>query len=324
MVDIESAIVSRSKKKGVKRFVKKKLDTKTIKPKENKKKKKPVKRFVEKKKIVKKNKEKRPKQSSTLQLRNEMDIAMDFATRAYKKFDKMIKSIILFGSTIKQNTVPGSDIDIIIVLDDAMIKWDQELIAWYREELDKVLRANPYQRDLHINTIKLTTWWDDLMKGDPVIVNVLRYGEALLDMAGFFAPLKALLINGKIKSTPEAIYNCLQRAPVHFARSKIAELNAIEGLYWAMVDSAQAALISANIPPASPEHIPIDLKETFVYSKRLNLKYVLWYRDLLFLHKKISHGEIHDLKGVEIDMWQERTQDFMRVMAQLVKELVER
>ena len=53
------------------------------------------------------------------------------------------------------------------------------------------------------------------------------------------------------------------------------------------------------------------------------MKYVLDYRDLLILHKRIMHGEITDLKGVEIDKWQEKTEDFMKTMAQLVKELIE-
>ncbi len=258
----------------------------------------------------------------SLQLKNESEIAMDFATKLYKKYNKMIKSVVLFGSSVKQTSTAGSDIDIIIILDDVSIKWDQELIAWYREELDKLLRANPYQKHLHINTIKLSTWWEDLMRGDPVVINVIRHGEAMIDLAGFFEPLKYLLVKGKIKSTPEAIYNCLQRAPQHILRSKAAELNSIEGLYWAMVDSAHAALIAANVPPASPEHISIDLKETFVNAGKLKMKYTLWYRDLLMLHKKISHGDINDLKGVEIDMWQDRTEDFMKTMAKLVNEYV--
>jgi predicted nucleotidyltransferase/uncharacterized protein (UPF0332 family) len=259
-----------------------------------------------------------PSKYPSLKLKNESEIALDFATKAYQKFDKMIKSVILFGSSVKQSAVPGSDVDIVLVIDDASIKWDQQLIAWYREELDKIMRANPYQRNLHINTIRLTTWWEDLMRGDPVIMNILRYGEPILDMAGFFEPLKFLLVSGKMKSTPEAIYNCLQRAPMHFTRSKMSELNSIEGLYWAMVDSAHAALIAADIPPASPEHISMDLKEAFVSKGKLKMKYVIWYRDLLFLHKKIAHGEITDLKGVEIDDWQTKTEEFMRVMAQLV------
>ena len=274
------------------------------------------------KKISKKKIKIDKKNIPTLQLKSEIKIAMDFATKVYKKFEKSIKSVILFGSTVKQTAVAGSDIDIIIILDDVSIKWTQELIAWYREELDKILRTNPYQKSIHINTIKLSTWWEDLIKGDPVVINILRYGEAMIDMAGFFEPLKFLLIKGKIKSTPEAVYNCLQRAPTHIARSKASELNSIEGLYWAMVDSAHAALIAANIPPASPEHIPVDLRENFVNTGRLKMKYAVWYRDLLMLHKKISHGEIRDLKGVEIDDWQEKTEEFLDVMARLVKEII--
>ena len=295
-----------NKKKSIKKVSERKISKKFGKKKSKQ----------EKSKIDKKN-------TPTLQLKSESEIAMDFATKVYRKFNKIIKSVILFGSTVKQTSVAGSDIDIIIILDDVSIKWDQELIAWYREELDKILRKNPYQKSLHINTIKLSTWWEDLIRGDPVIINILRYGEAMIDLAGFFEPLKFLLIQGKIKSTPEAIYNCLQRAPTHIARSKTSELNSIEGLYWAMVDSAHAALIAANVPPASPEHVPVDLKETFVNTGKLKIKYAVWYRDLLILHKKISHGEIKNLKGVEIDDWQEKTEEFLRVMAQLVKDLIE-
>jgi predicted nucleotidyltransferase/uncharacterized protein (UPF0332 family) len=263
-----------------------------------------------------------PKNIPTLQLKSEDDISMDFAVKIYKKFDKIVKSIVLFGSSTKQNAVPGSDIDIMILIDDASVKWDQELIAWYREELEKIIQESPYKKSLHINTIKLTTWWEDLMRGDPVVLNILRYGEALIDAGGFFNPIKQLLIDGKIKSTPEAIYSCLQRAPLHFARSKMAELGAIEGLYWAMVDSAHAALIAANVSPPSPEHIPGELRTNFVNSGKLKMKYVDWFRDLNILHKKISHGEITDLKGVEIDDWQSKTQEFISVTAQLINELI--
>ena len=263
------------------------------------------------------------KKYPTLKLRRERDIAMDFATKVFKKFDKIIKSVVLFGSMVKNTNVTGSDIDIIIIIDDVTINWDQELIAWYREELDKILRSNPYRQELHINTVKLSTWWEDLMRGDPVVINILRYGEPMIDLAGFFNPLKALLIKGKIKSTPEAIYSALQRAPVHLARSKLAELGAVEGVYWSMVDSAHAALIAANIPPASPEHVPVDLKQTFVDNKMLKMKYVIWYRDVLMIHKKIAHGEIKNLKGVEIDELQDRAEEFLGVMANLVKDLIE-
>jgi len=275
------------------------------------------------KKKVSKKKGINPKNIPTLKLKRESGIALDFATKAYKKFDKTIKSIVLFGSKAKKTTVAGSDIDIIIILDDVSIKWDQELIAWYREELDKILRANPYSRSLHINTIKLSTWWRDLIRGDPIILNILRYGETLIDMAGFFEPLKFLLIKGEIKPSPEAIYTCLQRAPLHIARSKAAALNTIEGLYWAMVDSSHAALIAKGVFPASPEHIPEDLKINFSDTGMLNIKYIKWYREILMLHKQITHEKIDFLKGVEIQEWQIKTEEFLNALAKLVRKLIE-
>lgn len=258
----------------------------------------------------------------SLQLRTEHDIALDFAEKCYKKFNKIIKSIILFGSSVKQTAVAGSDIDIILLIDDASIKWDEELVLWYREELDKIVRANPYKQSLHINTVKLTTWWDDLLRGEPVVLNVIRYGESLIDFGGFFDPLKHLLVQGKIKSTPEAIYTALQRAPMHIARSRSSQLATVDGLYWAMVDSAHAALIAAHVTPPSPEHIPLDLKETFVDGGKIKMKYVIWFRDLYLLHRRIVHGEIKDLKGIEQDEWQTRTEDFVKTMAQLVDDII--
>ena len=259
----------------------------------------------------------------TLQLMTDHEIATDFAVKAYEQFGKIIKSVVLFGSVEKKTISHNSDIDIVIILDDVSIQWTEELVAWYREELSKLLQANPYTGTLHINTIKLSTWWDSLLKGDPVVLNVIRHGFVILDNAGFVEPLKVLLMQGKIKGTPEAIYECIQRAPTHLARSRLAEISAIEGIYWSMVDSAHAALIAAEQFPPSPEHVIQGLKEVFVDRGILKMKYVLWYRDIFELHKKIDHKEISDMKGIEIDEWQERAEEFMEVMIKLVEKIIE-
>ena len=157
--------------------------------------------------------------------------------------------------------------------------------------------------------------------GEPVVINVIRYGEPLIDFGGFFTPLKVLLQRGKIKPTPEAIYVALRRSPAHMARSKSSMLAAIEGLYWACVDSAHAALMAAGKTPPSPEHIAIMLYETFVREKKLKKFYVLLYRDLYTLMHKILHGDIKSLKGTTVDAYINRVDMFIREMARLVKEL---
>ncbi len=258
----------------------------------------------------------------TLKLKTERDIAMDFAQKAYTKFDKLIKAIILFGSAAKKSSEVGSDIDIIIIVDDASVKFDEKLILWYREELGNVMKTNPYNRDLHINTVKLTTWWQDLSKGDPTIINILRYGETLIDFGGFFTPLKILLQEGKIKPTPESIQACLSRVPYHIIRSKQSEIGAIEGCFWAMTDTAQAMLMAINILPPSYENIPKLLKEYFSDKGLLKTSYIKDFQELFNLHKSILHGQIRDIDGSVIDMWQDKSEDFFNQGMKIIKEIV--
>ena len=287
-----------------------------------------VKKRVEKKEDKESAKKSRVKLIKTLPLQersmiNEKEIAMDFAEKVHKKFDRIVKASILFGSQAQNNSRSTSDIDVILIIDDASINWDLELVAWYREELGKLIASEKYPRDLHVNTIKLTTWWQDLVHGDPVVINVLRYGEALIDSGGFFNPLKALLLQGRIRSTPEAVYNALQRSPLHLARSKIAILSSIEGVYWTMIDSAQAALMTAGQLPPSPEHIPAMLKTTFVDKNLMKMDLVQWSRDIFSLHKAIVHGQITQIKGADIDAWQQKAEIFMRKMTDLIDKLIE-
>src|SRR3989344_2826959 len=276
-----------------------------------------VKKKVEKLKAVKKI----PLEKVTLE--NEKETAMKFAEQVHKKFDRMVKASILFGSQAKDTARPESDIDIVLIIDDASINWDLELIAWYREELGKVIAAQRRGNDLHINTIKLTTWWQDLIHGDPVIINILRYGEALIDSGGFFNPIKSLLLQGRISSTPEAVYNALQRAPEHLTRSKLAILGSIEGVYWTMIDSAQAALITAGKLPPSPEHIPQLMKSTFVDSGLLKIDKVRDLREIYVLHKSIMHHETNEVHGSEIDKWQRIAQSFLLDMTRLIDQILD-
>lgn len=254
--------------------------------------------------------------------KREKEIAEDFAIKAYQKFNKIIKSIILFGSQVKSNSISSSDIDIIIVLDDASVKWDETLVTWYRTELEKLVRENKYEWDLHISTIRLTTWWEDLMRGDPTILNVIRYGEELIDFGGFFRPLRLLLLNGKIRPSSEAIVSCIQRAPMHIARSKNAKLNAIEGVFWAMVDTSHAGLLTLNVLPPSPEHISLYLNKYFVSKGELKRKYIAWYNEVYDLHKKITRGDVTYIKGVEIDSLEEKANEYFNVMSKIINKKI--
>lgn len=258
----------------------------------------------------------------TLELKTPREIAADFAEKVVKKFSTLVKSIILFGSTAKSKTTPGSDIDIIIIVDDATIRFDDKFIMWYREELGKLVQVNPYKKDLHINTIKLTTFWEDLIVGDPTVINVVRYGEVLIDVGGFFNPLKILLQDGRIRPTPESIYNVLNRVPGHIMRSRLSEISSVEGCYWAFVESAQSILMAIKILPPSPEFIPELLKQNFVDKKLLDKKFIYDFENIFELHRKAVHGEIKNIDGRIVDDFQEKAEGFFKACVKILNQIL--
>lgn len=260
----------------------------------------------------------------TMMIANDREIALDFATKAYQKFEQMIKAVVMFGSSAKQESRPDSDIDIVILLDDVSIRWDEELIATYREELGKLVQQNPYIKSLHVNTIKLSTWWQDLIIGDPVLLNVVRYGDPLIDHGGFFLPQKALLLAGKIRPSPEAVYNLLERTNIHLGKARMANFSAVEAYYWACVDSAHAALMAANILPPSPEHVAEMLDKIFVQEKKiLNSKFIKIYTDVYSMMKAINHGEITIITGKKIDELKENSELFVIELSKVVDKIIE-
>jgi predicted nucleotidyltransferase/uncharacterized protein (UPF0332 family) len=262
---------------------------------------------------------KKKSESRKKTLETDYDIAYDFSVKAYKKFQTVIKSIALFGSVAKKTPYKKSDIDIIIIVDDCTVLWDEELIAWYREGLAILVAKQKYKKELHINTVTLTAFWKELKEGDPVAINVLRYGQPLIDYGGFFSPLKILLRRGKINATPESIFISMQRAPMHLARSNYSILSAVEGLYWAMVDAAHAALMSADHTPPSPEHIYDMLLK--VFGKRLSRKYPNHFKEMYSVAHNITHGNIKVVKGKDIDSLREKAEDFVKEMRKFVKRL---
>ncbi|MBT3690971.1 hypothetical protein HOG16_01875 [Candidatus Woesearchaeota archaeon] len=278
---------------------------------------------AKKKKVTKKKKVPVKRKISTKKFETDKDIAYDFAVKAYKKFKEVIKSVVLFGSSAKGEATKGSDIDIVIIIDDCVIDWDQELIAWYRQELGELLSEQKYNKELHLTTVTLSTFMEEVRVGEPTVINMLRYGETLIDHGGFFNPLKVLLAKGKIRPTAESIFVTLRRSPMHLAKAKMNIVASIENVYWSMVDSSHAALMAAGYVPPSPEHISELLESIFVKRKMLNGRYVDWFKEMYELAHDVMHGNVKYLQGKEIDKYLGKAEEFEKVMRGITSKLIE-
>ncbi len=250
-------------------------------------------------------------------LQHDINIARKFAKLMYKEFGTFIKAIVLFGSSVKTPGAKYRDLDVLIVLDDVTVLFSKELIETYRIITQKCIAAVDPQR-LHIQSMKFTQFWEYVRAGDPVAINILRSGLALVD-TGFFDPLQALLDQGRIRPSEEAIYTYFTMAPASLHRSRQHLLTATIDLYWAAIDAAHAALMKLGEIPPSPDHVADLLERRLVGERHINRKYADVMRKLYKLSKKITHREIKSISGAEYEKYRKLAETFVSGMKKFIE-----
>lgn len=254
--------------------------------------------------------------------KEEFDIARDFAARVYKEFSQFIKAMVLFGSaTSKPKLAKEADIDVLIIIDDVTVNLSRELVQTYRIVVEKILVDMKDGERLHVQSMRLSSFWEYVRAGDPVAINVLRYGLALLD-TGIFDPLQALLDNGRIRPTKESIYTYFTMAPASVSRSKEHILSAMVDLYWASVDAAHAALMCLGEIPPSPDHVADMLEQRMVSKGLLKRRYAKIMRENYNVFKQIVHRQVKEIEGREYDVFKARTIDFVNEMRKFIEKRI--
>lgn len=227
----------------------------------------------------------------------EFNTAEKFAIELKKEFTFMIKSVILFGSVTRPES-NSKDIDILVVMDDLSTPLNPETIEAYRIIQQKII--NSISPALHVMNLKLTTWWEYCRIGDPIAINIIRDGVALID-DGFFDPLQNLLLNGRIRPTHEAISMYMMKAPKSLHNSNWHILQATTDLYWACIDASHAALMALGNMPPTPEHINDLVQQKLIKPKLISPKFSKTMEKLYNLYKDIEHKNIKTITGLQFD-----------------------
>lgn len=243
------------------------------------------------------------------------EIAKKFAHQMYTEMGKYIKAVILFGSGARKTSSPQSDIDVLVIIDDTAIVITRDVEDAYRIVVQRVI--SKISKRLHIVTIRLSAFWEYIRNGDPIGINILRDGIAIID-TGFYEPLQLLLKKGRIRPSKESIWSYYLKAPSTINNSKWHIMQANIDLYWAVIDSAHAALMSQGAVPPTPEHVADMLDEMLVNKGLLEKEYSTIMRDFYALAKSIMHREIHEIRGIEFDKNLERANRFVERMKRFI------
>ncbi|HDR53211.1 MAG TPA: hypothetical protein ENN60_00840 [archaeon] len=237
-------------------------------------------------------------EAAQVQLRTE-DVARvyDFAAEVSRKFGTFIKAVVVFGSFARKAEAGDSDVDVLVIVDDSFAPLDQALLVAFQSEMNRLVSKYP---KLHISPVSISQFWDSVRRGDPVTLSALRDGVPVADL-GFFAPLKRLLIQGKIRPTQEAVNVTISRAFSNL-NSYASTLNgALYSLYWATVEAAHAAVMCFDKIPGSPWEVAGLLRETMVNAKALTETDVKVYEELFETMKKLEKEELDMVKPADLE-----------------------
>ena len=249
--------------------------------------------------------------------KQDRDLAKKFSKLIYNELGDFISAVVLFGSAAKGTSTKDSDVDILIIIDDVHIDLSKEIVETYRILIQKAV-AKVNAKRLHVQSLKLSAFWEYTRAGDPVAINILRDGIAFIDR-GFFEPLQILLLNGRIRPSREAVQTYVNMAYSSLNLSKSNVDTAIVDLYWACIDSAHAALMSRGEVPVSPSQVADELNKKLVKNKLLEKRYVDIMSHMYELSKKILKREVSNLSGKEYDKYFKYTDDFVNRMTKIVK-----
>ncbi len=236
--------------------------------------------------------------------------ALKFANEVFKEFSSVIKSIIYFGSGSRKSKKPG-DIDVLIIFNDANVISDLDFKVYFQKRINDAI--NKISSRLHVNIVTMTVFFENLINGEPVVMNVLRDGIELID-TGFFAPLKILLLRGKIRPSAEAILNSATRVEAHITKSKVNILAAFQELYLSMLDAAQATIMAYGLVAPSPVKVPNMLKSIKIESKHIEM-----FKKMYKIFKKIEHRELNKMSGKQYDEYYEIAKKFNKEMEKKLK-----
>ena len=238
-------------------------------------------------------------------------LAEDLSSKLKKELGELLKAVVFFGSAARGKATPGSDLDILLILNDIKFVFSDEVIASVRVIIENT--ALTVSEKFHITTMQLGQFWDYVRQGDPIIVNMLRDGVSIYD-EGFFEPAQVLLETGKIRPTKEAVWSYYQRAPRTLKEADKKMLSLIVDMYWAVIDSAHAALMHIDILPPAPQHVAELLDENFVTTGLLEKKYLNILRKFYMLAKEIGHEKMLEVDGKKIDTYMLEAHDFVKRM----------
>jgi predicted nucleotidyltransferase/uncharacterized protein (UPF0332 family) len=252
--------------------------------------------------------------------KKKMKLAEKFKDEVIKKYSKIVKAVVIFGSFTRGDFREKSDVDMLVIYDDTAARLTPEGKLRFDNDLRKI--AKEISPDVSVQPAwSLTEFWDMARIGHPLLYTIVRDGWALYD-SGFFIPVRKLLEAGKIPATLEAVEKFMNSVPLKIKRVEAAKLFMIaEDLYYAMLNATQAIIMFLGRIPPTPKYTPKAVEEYLISTKLLEKEYLDDLKEIIEFRKGVEHKEIKSVSGQKLDELIEKTKKYVSRMEQLLLQL---
>jgi len=240
--------------------------------------------------------------------------AKELSYKVLAKFPGLIASCL-----VSRPSRAGENIDMMFLIDDLNnVVVDQKLS-------DVKLAASEIafngELKLDCDAMLASVFWGRFRSKEEKTMELARSSLVLHDN-GFFTPIQDLLVTGKIRPTKESVNIYYVKAERSLKTSEQKLQRAVVDLYWAVTDTAHAAVMVAGITPPSPAHLAETLKSELIKRNLVHKRCGEILDRIYTIAKKVMHREVFEISGREFDSLRADADFFIKEMDDFVKEHV--
>lgn len=221
-------------------------------------------------------------------LRAKIKVAERFSNAARQKLGSMVKGVAVIGSIARGDFKPGSDIDVLVVIDDTQRDVPEELKEKLLAMLNDIGKKIDKKMQIQIHT--LTEIFQFAKDGDNIVYNFLRHMKVVYD-GGVLKPMQKLLSAGEIKPTKESVMRSMEGADFYMKKVVQYVEWIVERYYRAVTWASNAFVMSLGEHPASPPEIPLVLKK-HADQGVLPPEVPAIAAEVIAIHKAVEHGDL--------------------------------
>lgn len=219
----------------------------------------------------------------------------------------ILKSIILYGSAVRKERVEGSDIDVLIIVDDTdRQEISEDKLNKMKNQIKDIEESGQHKdMDLHIQPPRLLSNWTKLLiRGKPWAVTAIRHSETIYDPGNLQSTLQKIIKNTDPKSKNRRSRKLVQDASKEIEDVEDLKKSSLEEIINHTYKSGKLFLDFKENPPVSKYDLADKIEEKD-FNPRLDVES---YRKALNAQEKIERGdkkpkftdlEMHAHTGIE-------------------------